>query len=150
MVEDTLAGLGAPRSHFQHWALTPIPLLSRASPQRGGEATHIFPTHSVSCPVCPWPNPLPTHLFHPWSASQPQVHVLYFLIWYYGHSPEVCWTHNTTTWWVANSSQGPVACISAPQWWHVGSLKLTVVGVFTLWKLANCCKEGSFLPEGIC
>lgn len=107
---------GAPRSHFPTLSWLPSPLLSgRGSPPEREVRPHTHLSH-LQFPVLSALalTRLPTHLFHPWAASQPQVHVLYFLIWYYGHSPEVCWTHNTTTWWVANSSQGPSACISAP------------------------------------
>ena len=93
---------------------SPFPALQGEESSEREVRPHTSLPPPVSCPVCPWPNPLPTHLFNPWSANQPQVHILYFLVWYYGHSPDVCLTHNTTTWWVANTSQGPVACISTP------------------------------------
>lgn len=115
MVEDTLAGLGGPQKPPSNTEPdSPSPALQGEESSEREVRPHTSLPPPVSCPICPWPNPLPTHLFNPWSANQPQVHILYFLVWYYGHSPDVCLTHNTTTWWVANTSQGPVACISTP------------------------------------
>lgn len=79
------------------------------------------------------------------------------------HSPEVTQLFTGATgpyfgmlqgcviWWkliVHISSQG------CAQWYHVGSLKLTIVRVFTLWKSANAISQGffffSFLLRAAC
>ena len=66
MVEDTLAGLGGPQKPPSNTEPdSPSPALQGEESSEREVRPHTSFPPPVSCPVCPCPNPLPTHLFNP-------------------------------------------------------------------------------------